>query len=167
MPSLLDFVTRDDEVVGQGLLEEAIEQGLWVRVIGVFIINDDDKILLQWRSASKKFGPRLFDASVGGHVDAGEDYFTAAHREMQEEMGIKGELTEIGSFEDLEMDKKGYLYWIRHNGPFSNWEEEADQLDWFSLSELEHMLERFPYLFTGGMKGVLPMFKQYWEKNNA
>jgi len=37
---------------------------------------------------SKDENPGYWDTSSAGHVDSGEDYLTAANRELQEELGI-------------------------------------------------------------------------------
>ncbi|MFT7144126.1 MAG: isopentenyldiphosphate isomerase [Alphaproteobacteria bacterium] len=159
--ALLDVVNEHDEVIGQAARSEIKDEGWMCRIIQVFVINDEGKVLTQWRSYRKSSGPRLFDSSVGGHVDAGESYDEAAHREMQEELGIQGELLKIGKVYDDEVSKHGTLYTIKHNGPFSNWETEADKLEWFDLEELELLTRRLPFLFTGGLKSSIKKYKKF------
>jgi isopentenyldiphosphate isomerase len=45
---------------------------------------------MQKRVWTKDVAPGKWDTSVGGHVDAGEDWHEAAVREMREELGIEG-----------------------------------------------------------------------------
>lgn len=160
MPEMLDYVDENDNVIGQATREEILTNGWACRIIQIWIINSKNKILVQWRGAHKK-KPHLFDSSVGGHVDAGESYEVAAHREMQEEMGIIGSLKHVSKIYNEEVNKFGQFYVINHDGPFSHWQKEADAIEWFTLEELEQLVNRLPYMFTGGLKDSLKAYKKY------
>ena len=77
------------------------KNGLWHRAVVVFILStDNQKVLLQQRSSSKKLWPNLWDITAGGHVLTGELGYQSAIRETKEEIGIsidKNELTFIGA----------------------------------------------------------------------
>jgi isopentenyldiphosphate isomerase len=60
------------------------------RVVHVLVFDRKGKLLLQKRSMNKDVAPGMWDTSVGGHVNIGEDIRTAALREMKEELGIEG-----------------------------------------------------------------------------
>ncbi len=67
--------------------DDVHKQGLWHRsVIGV-VVNEENKILMQQRSLTKKKYPGLWDLSVAGHIRSGEDPVTAINRELNEEIG--------------------------------------------------------------------------------
>lgn len=53
------------------------------------------EILLQKRSAEKESYPLCYDTSAAGHIQAGDEQEASACRELQEELGIKAELTEL------------------------------------------------------------------------
>ncbi len=55
----------------------------------IFVFNAAGQIFLQKRSMKKDVSPGLWTVSCSGHVDAGEDYDTAARRELGEELGLK------------------------------------------------------------------------------
>lgn len=55
--------------------------------VHIWIIQDG-KILLQKRRMDKDSFPGCLDAASTGHVDAGEDFLTAAVREVKEELGL-------------------------------------------------------------------------------
>lgn len=160
MSELLDYVDASDNVLGQTTRAEALEQGLNRRLVHVFIFNEQGQILLQWRATHKR-NPHVYDAAVGGHVDAGETYEQAAHREMMEEMGIEGELQPICKYLCEEWNEYVSLYLIKHEGPFSNWEKEAEKVEWFTVEELEHLMARLPYLFTDPVKISFEVYKKY------
>jgi isopentenyldiphosphate isomerase len=53
---------------------------------------------MQRRSATSSYLPLHWSTSVGGHVQSGESYEDATHREMIEEIGIDGTLMHIGKY---------------------------------------------------------------------
>lgn len=153
---MVDIVDERDRVLRTATREEAHREFLRHRFVHVMVVGPDGRFLLQRRSMRKAKGPGLFDASVGGHVDAGEGYLEAAVREAGEELGLPpdGIYEEVGEIEDVTPGVEnmvGRLYLHRTAGPFTGWEAEADRLEWMTAEELAMMTQRFPYLFTGGM----------------
>jgi len=91
-----DEVTRDDVPTGRKLTwEQAHGEGKPPhRCVAVFVLDGQGGLYVQ----ESKLGGNRLDHSVGGHVDSGEDYETAAYREMEEELGITGaEIKEIAT----------------------------------------------------------------------
>lgn len=68
--------------------KEVHKRGLWHRAIVVAIINDNNEILLQQRSANKEKNANMWDISVAGHISSGQDALSAAAREINEEVSI-------------------------------------------------------------------------------
>lgn len=80
--------------------DECHQQGYWHKAVAIFIINSQNQVLLQQRSATKKLWPGMWDVSAGGHVLAGEFGFQVAIRECREELGLeldRQDLTFIGA----------------------------------------------------------------------
>ena len=73
----------------------AHKEGLWHKSVHVWIVNDNNEILLQYRCADKSFFPDVWDASFAGHIGAGEDSLTTAIREGKEELGINVDTSKI------------------------------------------------------------------------
>lgn len=91
MSEVFDVVNEDDEVVGRARRDEVHgDPSLIHRVAHVLVFNSSGELFLQRRAADKDVQPDKWDTSVGGHVDAGERYETAARREMREELGLEG-----------------------------------------------------------------------------
>ncbi|MBQ8791891.1 MAG: NUDIX domain-containing protein [Ruminiclostridium sp.] len=85
---LLDILDETGELTG--LLENrklVHEKGMWHRSVHVWFF-DENKLLLQRRTDTKESFPGMYDASVAGHVEAGESCLDAAVRETLEELGI-------------------------------------------------------------------------------
>lgn len=85
---MFDVVDEQDRVLRQASRAEVHEQGLIHRAVHILVFNKNRDCLLQKRSMLKDRHPRVWDSSAAGHLDAGEDYETAARRELQEELGI-------------------------------------------------------------------------------
>jgi len=84
-----DVVDLNDDPTGELTTKKvAHRDGVPHRVAAVFVFDNDNNLLLQVHEAH--FGQ--LDHTVGGHVSAGEDYKTAAAREMKEEIGLDSPL---------------------------------------------------------------------------
>ncbi len=86
---LLDVVDFDDRKIGTASRGEIHAKGLIHRAIHVILCNPQGQFLQQKRSQKKDRFPGWWDISVGGHVNSGELYQEAAHRECREEMGLE------------------------------------------------------------------------------
>lgn len=87
-----DVVNEKGEPTGKVVTrEEAHSQGYRHRTTHVWVVRKKDhklEVLMQKRSSNKDSFPGQYDTSCAGHIDAGEDAFSAAMRELQEELGI-------------------------------------------------------------------------------
>jgi len=72
-------------VVGARARDQAKGSGLAVGAVNVLLVDARGRILLQRRPPDKENGG-CWDKTVGGHVDAGEDFDDTARREAGEEL---------------------------------------------------------------------------------
>ncbi|MGE3770178.1 MAG: NUDIX domain-containing protein [Bdellovibrionales bacterium] len=152
MAELHDIVDENDTVIGQTTFDDAYANNKIIRVAHLWVMNSTGKFLFQFRGAHKKSSPRRFDASVGGRLDVGETYEQAVVREAVEELGLKLSVPPIYAGKTLiqkEHTKFFGVYYAYSDGPFKNWEAEAELLEWMSYPEYRSLYERFPYLFAG------------------
>jgi 16S rRNA (adenine1518-N6/adenine1519-N6)-dimethyltransferase len=164
MSEIFDVINERDEVIGQATREECHAQRLLHRFVHCYVINSQGLILLQQRKLNKKVSPLKFDAAVGAHVSAGETYLEAVRREAVEEIGVElGEIIDLGGFDHSSqpdsMLGRAFVSW--HDGPFSNWEEEAERLEWMTREEIRTLIKRFPYLFVHGMQKSFAALDSY------
>lgn len=86
--------------------------GDWHAAVNIFIVNSQNEVLQQRRAADKDSYPNMWDLSCGGHVVTGEDYETAAVRELEEELGVvvKPEnLMKIGEFKTSSRPQPNFI----------------------------------------------------------
>lgn len=86
---LLDIVDDNDQVIGQQLRSEIYRNKQRnFRAINAFLMNSKGQLWIPRRTAHKRLFPLALDASVAGHVGAGETYLEAFKRELMEELRI-------------------------------------------------------------------------------
>lgn len=90
---IFDICDADDRVVGQATRAQVHAQGFLHRAVHIWVWRSDGTLLIHLRSPQKDEYPSTFTSSASGHVDHGEDYEAAAHRELREELGLQGKLT--------------------------------------------------------------------------
>lgn len=87
----LNIIDENENIIGKDTRENIHKNGLLHREIHVWIYNKNGEILFQRRAKNKDTYPDFLDASVGGHVEIGDDYLATAIKELEEETGIKAE----------------------------------------------------------------------------
>lgn len=89
MIELIDIIDQNENILHQASKEEAHKMGWAHWSVHLWIVNKNKEILIQKRSKTKDTYPNLWDVSVAGHVNSGENFKTAALRECKEEIGLK------------------------------------------------------------------------------
>ena len=150
---IFDVVSEDDEVLGQATRKEVHEKGLIHRAVHIFVINGRGELLLQRRSLLKDMHPGVWDSSAAGHLDAGEDYVSAAVRELEEEMGIEDvEPVEVGRIQPC--PETGWehvrLYQVRWEGTPKFPCAEVAAVLWLSPEEIDAWIASRPEDFASG-----------------
>lgn len=159
----LDIVNKFDEIIGQAP-RAWIHRHHWAhRASHLLIFNQEKKIFLQKRSPKKTIDPGLWDTSVGGHVNSGEDYTTCIYRETQEELGIN--IPQATFWFKLEAQPESFnefihVYHAHHEGPFQLHPEEIDDGQWFSLTELQKWLHEHPETLASSLRLILQTLSQ-------
>ena len=158
---LLDVL--DDNGLKTGITkdkDEIYKTGEWFRSVHIWIVNDNNELLLQKRSPYKTTFPNLWAVSVSGHVMAGETSIQAVIREIKEELDI-----------DINSNQCEYLFTIRRQNIFKNCinrvyddvyivrlnidvvnaniqRSELNEIKYFNLYNLKNMLENYDPRFV-------------------
>ncbi len=85
---LFDVVDMEDRILGQAPRSEVHAHSWLHRAVHIFVFNSRGELLVHQRTATKDECPLKFTSSASGHLHAGEDYETAAVRELAEELSL-------------------------------------------------------------------------------
>lgn len=160
----IQIVDENDSPIEARTIEEAQQKGLWHRIVRVMIQDSQGRILLQKRRPNLELYPDCWDTSIGGHVDAGEDYLTAAKRETTEETGLSDvSLREVEYYRSqalyrgrtLNRFNKTYTTVVSANQKFVPDPHEVAEFRWFTLEEARRLLEEQPESVTDGLQHFL------------
>jgi 16S rRNA (adenine1518-N6/adenine1519-N6)-dimethyltransferase len=150
---VFDVVDAADQVIGTATRGEVHAQHLLHRAVHVFVFNRRGDLLLQQRSALKDLHPGVWDSSVSGHLDSGEDYATAATREMAEEMGIfetaAEEIARLAACEATGWEHVR-VYRAHHDGQVRFPAAEVQAALWLPVAEVAAWIASNPSDFAPG-----------------
>ena len=119
-------------------------------VVHVCVFDSRGRLLIQQRAPEKFIFPNLWDVSVGGGGDAGEDSRRGAEREVREELGL-----------DLDLGGLRPSMTVNFDGGFDDFyiltrdlsledltlqKEEVRAVRWASLEEILDMLGRGTFI---------------------
>jgi mevalonate kinase len=139
---LFIVVDKDDKILGYKTRFECHhDPSLIHRTVGVLIFNDKGQLLLQKRSETKDMDAGLWAISTTGHVIKGQSYEDAAHRELQEELGVDATLTPVAKFlsETKNETEMAMLYKAVSEGPFIFDKDETSEIKFFDISAIRLM----------------------------
>ncbi len=154
-----DVVDEHDHVVETRHRDQVHARDLRHRAVHILIFNETGDLLLQKRSPWKDRNPGLWDSSTAGHVDAGESYEQAAHRELREEIGIHvAALTPLFKLGCGPETGNEFLqiYRATHEGPFTPCPKELEGAAFFSPTHVAAWLARSPADFSPIFQMVFP-----------
>ena len=156
---IIDLVDADDNIIGVTDVDTAHRLKQFHRVVAAFIFDIDGDLYLQKENGR-------YDNSVGGHVGVSESYKHAAHREMQEELGLDIPLKEISIF--LPAKTRLNHRWALYEGVAPiRWEfkktEEVKIIEKLHMDDIIFLMnskrENFTYGFINTMKEYIRVKK--------
>lgn len=119
-----------------------VPKGYYISAVGVVIINDENEILLQKRSKTKRVNPSKWGI-CGGKADLGETTEETGIRETFEEIGVKLNKDEL---KFLSMATEGKIhftvYYVRKDVDINECklqQEEVEEVKYFKIEELQSL----------------------------
>ena len=134
---LLDVVDKNGNYTGEIVeRKKAQELGLLHWEVIIIVVNDRKQILLQKRSANKKYFPNKW-ALCSGLVISGESCDEAAVRELKEELGVEFQISDLHLLEgNLNLTRFYYVITNYDESQFVIQKEELSSVKWFDLDEI-------------------------------
>ena len=164
------LVNEKDEPIGLMNKMEAHEKAILHRAFSVFILNDNNEVMLQQRAQHKYHSPLLWTNTCCSHQRAGETNIQAGKRRLFEEIGFEVELKELFHFiykapfdnglteHELDHVMIGYS----NNEPAINPEEVASW-KWMKIEAIKDDMIQNPADYTVWFKIIFDEFYHYLE----
>ena len=135
---LVEHVDEHGQVIKIITRAEMRAGSLRHRSVYIAVLDHDDRLLVHRRAEWKDVFPGAWDLAFGGICDVDEDWESSAYRELMEEAGVRGELTDRGpvSFEAPGVALVGRFFVCRHAGPFTFNDGEVTDSQWVPLKDL-------------------------------
>ena len=162
---MFDVVDQDDQILRQAP-RSVVHANRWLhRAVHIFVFNSGGQLLIHRRSATKDEAPLKYTSSASGHLSAGEDYATAAVRELEEELGLSCTVEFLGIF-----PANGAQTSFEHSGLYRATTDQAPTFDpgeilsgeFHSLDEIETMIQRDPDDFTHCFRALFQWYRSFY-----
>lgn len=167
---LIDIVDHNDHVIGTATRGEIHQRELMHRSVHIIVLDGAGNVLLQKRSMQKDQCAGMWDTSCAGHVDSGQNYAETAPRELHEELGIHSDtsLQELFKMRPTKDNGQEFavVYTLEHQGPFTPADDEIDELQWYSFSEVDDWLENMS-LVNRSKQDLTSGFMEIWRRFRA
>lgn len=160
---LLDVYDNDGNVTGRKIVRGdksvKLNQDEHIAVAVIFIENNKGEFLIQ--KTSKEKGGEF--SSTGGHIDSGETPLEAIEREVQEELGVsidKSQIKELG-FLSFDMPLR-FLFYAKKDIEIKDitlQKEEVDYVKYMSIDEIRNLIKTQKMLKSHAL-----MFEDLLEK---
>ncbi|MCA9041795.1 MAG: NUDIX domain-containing protein [Planctomycetaceae bacterium] len=161
---IFDIVNERDEVIGQAPRSQVHAKKLLHRAVHIFVFNTAGELLMQKRSATKDEYPNCYTSSASGHVSAGETYDETAPRELEEELGLQGNLTRLTKIVGTPENAREHavLYQLTTEATPIPDPGEIESICFLPLTEIDNQVVDHPEHFT---PPFLQLYRWYRQQN--
>ena len=171
MNEMVILVDKHDNQLGLMEKIEAHKKAVLHRAFSVFILNDNNELLIQQRALSKYHSPALWTNTCCSHPRDGESVLDAGARRLKEEMGFQTKLDSLLSFiyrakfdnglTEHELDHVLFGYY--NDDPSINKLEVMDW-KWVNLDFLKNDIIASSELYTIWFKIIFEKFYKNFNK---
>lgn len=140
---LFDVVDEHDNVIDVRQRSEVHRLGLRHRAAHIFLFRPDGRLLIHRRTDTKEEFPSVWTSSASGHVSSGETYAVSAVRELEEELGVRAQLSfvlKVNACPDT-CNEFTELYTAVSEDDISPDPEEIADVAWVTPEQLQQRLQ--------------------------
>ena len=140
-----DLYNENGEKIGKTILRgEELKSDEYHISVHIWILNDENKFLIQKRSASKKKFPNMW-SMTGGAVLSGETSENACIREVFEELGICLNFKDLNKLGIIKRKNCLVDVWVAYKNcdieTLTLQEEEVSDVKWVDIAEIKELLQ--------------------------
>ncbi len=145
-----DIFDSDGKLTGKTTVRGScsLKRGEYHLVVHIWVVSRDGRFLIQRRSDQKKLMPGEW-AATGGAAISGEDSFTAASRELFEELGIPSTKQSLTLLTRIKRRNSLLDVWVITSDASLDelklQKSEVAEARWISRSDLQKMIENGQY----------------------
>ena len=157
-----DVVDEHDHVIDRQRRTEVHRQRLRHRAVHIFVRRSDGRLLIHKRTESKEEFPGVWTSSASGHVSSGEDYATAADRELTEELGLTVKLHRCRKFDACPATCMEFteLFECRWDGAVNPDPAEIQAIEWIETGELSSRIHVTAERFSPAFRMLFSWYNQ-------
>ena len=148
----LNIVDEEGNIIGEDTRENIHKKGLLHREIHVWFYTPNGELIFQLRGKDKDTFPNLLDATVGGHVELGDNYVNTALKEMLEETGVKANKNDLHLVVKVRKTAKDpvtgmtnnvirTIYAYKYDGEINNLEVEGERAQGFEAWPINKLVQ--------------------------
>ena len=166
------LVNELDEPIGLMPKLEAHQKAVLHRAFSVFVLNDQNEIMLQQRAHHKYHSPLLWTNTCCSHQRNGETNIEAGSRRLFEEMGFQTDLKELFHFiykapfdnglTEHELDHVMIGY---YNGSPNINHEEVEDWKWMKIEDVKTDMLVNAAIYTVWFRIIFDEFYHYLENH--
>ena len=160
----LDLYDENQNLTGEKVLRTKkmkLEDGKYIKIVIVFIKNDENKFLIQKTSKQKD----SVWATTGGLVSSGYTSDDTIVKEIEEELGLNIDFKELKHIETIKREHAFQdTYYLEKNIDIEDikiQEEEVEFVKWLSIEEIKELIKNNEF-----RKGNILAFNNLLEKLN-
>lgn len=150
MSEIWDLLDENGNKTGKTMYKgEPVPEGLYHLGVDVWIVNSDNKILIQKRSPNKRNSPNVW-AMTGGSNIKGETTLQTIEREVLEELGIP---LKVQDLQLIKVYKTGKVwleeYFVKQEVLLQDiimQEEEVCDVKWATYDEIEEIYQNGQFI---------------------
>ncbi len=150
MPEIWNLLDENGDKIGKTMCKgEPVPKGLYHLGVDVWIVNSENKILIQKRSPHKRNSPNVW-AMTGGSNIKGETTLQTIEREVLEELGIQ---LKVQDLQLMKTYKTGEVwleeYFVKQEVELQDivmQEAEVCDVKWASFDEIEEIFHNGQFI---------------------